>query len=41
MRIPAWLFVVGAMVFVAMTGVCAFVSFGVAREAAIQLGVLA
>jgi polyisoprenyl-teichoic acid--peptidoglycan teichoic acid transferase len=38
MRISGWLIIVGAVLFIAMTGVCAFVSFGAAREAAIQLG---
>jgi LCP family protein required for cell wall assembly len=38
MRIPGWLFVVGAMLFVALTGVCAFISYGVTRQMAVQLG---
>jgi LCP family protein required for cell wall assembly len=38
MRIPNWLFFVGTMVFVALTGICAYISFAAARQIAIDTG---
>ncbi len=38
MRIPGWLFVVGVLFFIGMTGLCSVVSFAGARQIAIDAG---
>ncbi|NWF69452.1 MAG: LCP family protein [Chloroflexi bacterium] len=38
MRIPGWLFTVGVVLFVGLTGLCAVVSFSLAHEVALQTG---
>ena len=38
MRIPAWLFVIGIVVFVGVTGLLAVAAFSVARQVAIDAG---
>lgn len=38
MRVPAWMFVVGLLAFVALTAVCSVFSYGVARQLAIDFG---